>query len=102
MASAKPASPVMDSVTARRKGGRWVPILAGAMTASLLAFVILPILAIFVQVSPSELLTQLRSPVAVHALAISLKTSAMAMVVIVGLGIPVAYVLSRARWRGAV
>ena len=101
MAVPTAASPVARGAAARRTRSRWVPILAGVMTASLLAFVMLPILAIFVQVSPSELLAQLRSPVAVQALAISLKTSAIAMVVIVGLGIPVAYVLSRARWRGA-
>jgi molybdate transport system permease protein len=95
-------SPVVSEPALRRRPrGRWVPILAGVLTASLLAFVLLPILAIFVQVSPSEILAQLRSPVAVQALLISLKTSAMAMVVIVGVGIPVAYVLSRARWRGA-
>jgi molybdate transport system permease protein len=71
------------------------------MTALLLGFVLLPILAIFVKVPPGDLIRQLGSPVARHALAISLATSATALLVIVVVGTPVAYVLSRARWRGA-
>jgi molybdate transport system permease protein len=80
---------------------RWLAILTGSMTAILLGFVLLPILAIFVRLPPGDLVRQLDSPVARQALAISVFTSTIALVVIVVVGTPVAYVLSRARWRGA-
>jgi molybdate transport system permease protein len=57
------------------------------------------VLAIFLRTSPATLVAQLRSPVALQALAISLKTSTIALSVILLIGTPVAYALSRARGR---
>jgi len=73
---------------------RLVAVGAGIATFVLAAFVLLPILAIFLRVPPSELVEQLRSPVALDALAVSLKTSAIAVALIVLVGTPVAYVLA--------
>jgi molybdate transport system permease protein len=69
----------------------------GALTCGLLAFVLLPIVAVFVRVPPGAMIQQLRSPAAVTALAVSLKTTTIALAVIVLAGTPVAYVLSGAR-----
>ena len=71
----------------------------GTFTAILLGFVILPVVAIFLETSPATLLGQLRSPVALQALGISLRTTTMALLVILVIGTPVAYVLARAHGR---
>lgn len=84
-----------------RRRRRWVAVAAGAATTVLLGFVVLPVAAIFVRTTPSTLLAQLRSPDALQALGVSLKASLIAIAVILVLGTPVAYVLSRARFRGA-
>jgi molybdate transport system permease protein len=68
--------------------------------AAAFAFLLLPLVAIFVRVSPATLLAQLASPVAVDALVVSLETSAIAHVVILGFGTPAAYVLATRRFRG--
>jgi molybdate transport system permease protein len=74
---------------------------AGLATAILLSFVLLPIAAIFLRVSPGTLVAQLHSRVALDALGVSLRTSAVALLVVVTLGTPAAYVLSSRRGRGA-
>ena len=65
-----------------------------------LAFLLLPIFAIFARTSPATLLVQLRSPVAVDALLVSLQTSALAHVLILAFGTPTAYALATGRFRG--
>jgi molybdate transport system permease protein len=72
----------------------------GALAAALLAFTLLPVVAIFARTSPGTLAAQLRSPRALDALGISLRTSTVALAVVVLVGTPVAYVLARARFRG--
>jgi molybdate transport system permease protein len=73
-------------------------ILAGgavfAATAIALAFLILPIAAIFARVSPGRLVGQLSHPVVTDALLLSLKTSAIAQALVVLVGTPAAYVLA--------
>jgi molybdate transport system permease protein len=64
------------------------------------AFLLLPLVAIFARVSPATLVAQLVSPVAVDALLVSLKTSAIAHVVILAFGTPAAYVLATRRFGG--
>jgi molybdate transport system permease protein len=73
---------------------------AGLATALLLGFVALPVVAIFVRVPVSALVDQLHSRVALDALLVTLKTSAVALVVILAVGTPAAYVLANAsgRW----
>src|SRR5438132_6938743 len=74
---------------------------AGLATALLLGFIVLPLLAIFLRTSPGTLLSQLRSPVALQALRVSLRSSLIALAAILVIGTPAAYLLSRARFRGA-
>jgi molybdate transport system permease protein len=80
---------------------RLAAVAAGLAAAVLFAFVMLPIVAIFVRVPPSELVAQLRSSVALDALVVSLRSTLIALVLIVLLGTPVAYLLGTRRFRGA-
>ena len=74
-------------------------VVAGALVVAL-TFLLLPLLAIFLRISPAELVAQFGSDVAVDALIVSLKTSAIAHVFILGVGTPAAYALARRRFRG--
>lgn len=64
------------------------------------AFVAVPLVALFVRVSPAELVTQLGSETARDALWVSVKTSVIAHALIVGVGTPAAYLLATRRFRG--
>jgi molybdate transport system permease protein len=69
-------------------------------TAVALAFLALPVVAIFVQVPPSDLVHALGQQVTRDALIVSLKTSAIAHVSVLVVGTPAAWVLARRRFRG--
>jgi molybdate transport system permease protein len=77
-----------------RPTDRALAVGSGIAVFLLVAFVLLPIMAIFLRVPPGDLLAQLRSPIALDALAVSLKASAIAAGLIVVVGTPVAYVLA--------
>lgn len=64
------------------------------------AFLLLPLAALFLRVSPGTLLSELNSDAAREALLVSLKTSALAHVVILGIGTPVAYLLATRSFTG--
>ena len=71
----------------------------GAFVA--LAFLALPIVAIFTRVSPTKLVAQLSNPLVTNALVVSLKTTVIAQVLILVFGTPAAYALARTfRGRG--
>jgi len=72
---------------------------AAAATAAL-AFLVLPVAAIFLRVPPGKLIHQLSSPLVTDALIVSLKTSAIAQALILLFGTPLAYVLATRRFRG--
>ncbi|HSB37658.1 MAG TPA: molybdate ABC transporter permease subunit [Gaiellaceae bacterium] len=74
--------------------------LALAAAAVALAFLVLPVAAIFLRVPPGRLLHQLASPVVKDALVVSLKTSLIAQAVVLLLGTPLAYLLASRRFRG--
>jgi len=84
-----------------RKSDRVAALAAGAGTAVLFGFVVLPVAGIFLRVSPVDLAAQLRSPVAIDALGVSLRSSLIAVVAIVAFGTPAAYLLGTKRFRGA-
>jgi molybdate transport system permease protein len=95
----------------RRRGGTWIPgtrarrpgwfavLLSGAITVAL-AFLVLPVVAIFAQVSPARLISSLGDPVATDALKLSLETTSIAIAIIVVLGTPAAYLLATRSFRG--
>ena len=70
----------------------------GAVTA--LAFLVLPVVAIFVHTTPGNLIDQLSNPVVRDALVVSLKTSLSAQALIVLIGTPTAYLLATQRFPG--
>jgi molybdate transport system permease protein len=83
-----------------RTSDRLLAAVAGLAATVLLGFVILPVLAIFLRVPPGRLVAQLHSSVALQALAVSLKTTVIALALIVAVGTPAAYVLGTRRFRG--
>lgn len=75
---------------------------AGLVGATVLAltFLALPIVAVFLRVSPGHLFAQLGNPVATDALLVSLKTSAIAHALVLVAGTPTAYLLATNRFPG--
>ena len=65
-----------------------------------LAFLALPVIAIFVAVSPGDLISSLSDPTATDALKLSLQTTTAAVVIIVLVGTPAAYFLATREFRG--
>ena len=78
----------------------WFPLLLAAALAAALTFLTLPIVAIFVDSSPGQLLDSLGEPGALDALWLSLRTTAAAMAVILVVGTPAAYLLATRSFRG--
>lgn len=71
-----------------------------AALAVLLSFLAIPLVAIFVEAGVGELLGSLGEEGALDALALSLRTSLIALALIVAIGTPAAYLLARRRFRG--
>ena len=69
-------------------------------TGLALAFLLLPMLALFLRISPAELLDALTSEVALDALWVSLKTGLIAHAFVLVVGTPAAYFLATKRFRG--
>ena len=65
-----------------------------------LSFLTLPLLAIFLESSPGELLASLGEPGALDALWLSLQTTTLALALIVAVGTPAAWLLATRRFRG--
>ncbi|HXF98541.1 MAG TPA: molybdate ABC transporter permease subunit [Gaiellaceae bacterium] len=57
----------------------------------MLAFLVLPVAAVFLRVPPGELVSALRTDAALDAIRVTAETVAVAMALIVGLGTPAAY-----------
>ena len=76
---------------------RAVFVLAAAIAFTFLA---LPVAALFLRVSPGTLVHELGNPVARDALVVSLRTSALAQLLVVAFGTPTAYLLATRRFTG--
>lgn len=81
------------------RGAAFTGVLALAL-AVLLAFLTLPLVAIFVDVGPADLVAGLDDAASVDALVLSLEVTAIALVVIVALGTPAAWFLATRSFRG--
>jgi molybdate transport system permease protein len=79
---------------------RWFPAVLVLALAVALAFLTLPIVAIFVDSSPADLIDSLGDQGARDALWLSLRTTAAALVIIVIVGTPAAYLLATRTFRG--
>jgi molybdate transport system permease protein len=75
-------------------------LLAGAALAIAVAFLTLPVVAIFVDQSPGAMVRALGEPGALDALWLSLKASTLAIVALVLVGTPAAWLLATRRFRG--
>jgi molybdate transport system permease protein len=75
-------------------------LLSALALALLLGFLALPLLSLFLQVGPGELISSLGDRGAAEALWLSLRTSLVALTVIVVIGTPAAYLLARTDFRG--
>jgi molybdate transport system permease protein len=64
------------------------------------AFLLLPVVAIFTDVSPGRLIDALGEETAREALWLSLRTTVIAMLIVVAVGTPAAYLLALRRFRG--
>jgi molybdate transport system permease protein len=73
---------------------------ASLALALLLAFLTLPVVAIFVDVPPRDLVSSIGDDAALDALRLSLETSGIALAIIVAFGTPAAWLLATRRWRG--
>lgn len=78
----------------------WFSAVLVAALAVALTFLTLPIVAIFVDTSPGELLSSIGDPVALDALRLSLITTAASLAIIVVIGTPAAYLLATRSFRG--
>ena len=78
----------------------WFPALLGLALAVALTFLTLPVLAIFVDQSPADLVESLGEPGALDALWLSLRTTAISMAIILAVGTPAAYLLATRTFRG--
>ena len=81
----------------RRRALTVIYVLIAAIT---LAFLLLPVVALFAHTTPGNLLDQLSNPVVKDAFVVSLKTSLVAQLLIVLFGTPTAYLLATERFRG--
>jgi molybdate transport system permease protein len=79
---------------------RAFPVLLALALATALTFLTVPIVAIFANSSPAELIDSLGEPGALDALWLSLRTTAMALAVILMVGTPAAYFLATRSFRG--
>ncbi len=81
-------------------GRALVPVAVTLVVAVVLAFLLLPIVALITYQPVHELISGFGTKVATDAILVSLKTNAIAFAVTVVLGTPFAYWLARSRFRG--
>lgn len=79
---------------------RWFPFVLAATLVAALAFLTIPIAAIFLEAGPAELLDSLGNEQALAALRLSLITSSIAVGLILLFGTPAAYLLATRSFRG--
>jgi molybdate transport system permease protein len=78
----------------------WFPVVLVVALAVALTFLTLPIVAIFVDSSPGQLLDALGEQGALEALWLSLRTTAASLAIILIVGTPAAYLLATRSFRG--
>ena len=79
---------------------RLFPALLALATAVAVAFLALPLVALFTHTSPAHLWAALGDPSARDALRLSIETSALALVLVVVVGTPTAWLLATRRFPG--
>jgi molybdate transport system permease protein len=83
-----------------RRHSFWFPALLALSLAAALSFLTVPVVAIFLDSSPSELIDSLSEPGALDALWLSLRTTAISIALILCVGTPAAYLLATRSFPG--
>jgi len=78
----------------------WFPVALVVALAVTLVFLVLPVVAIFVNTTPGDLISSLGDQTSLDALRLSLETSAIALALILAIGTPAAYLLATREFRG--
>jgi molybdate transport system permease protein len=81
-------------------GRALVSVGATLVVAVVMAFLLLPIVALFTYQPVHDLVNGFGTKVATDAILVSLKTNAIAFAIMIGLGTPFAYILARRRFPG--
>jgi molybdate transport system permease protein len=97
-------SPALTSPPARpSRGAAWVGVAwsaaVGALSGFLLLLVVLPIAGLLFTASPGDLLRGLGDPMVGPAVRLTLATTVASLVLVIGCGTPLAWVLARRRGR---
>lgn len=84
---------------------RTLPAVLGRVTLSILiavavGFLFLPLVSVFLSMPPTVMWHDLNTPIAYTALALSIKTSLMAVVLMVVLGLPTGYWIAKGKFSG--
>ena len=82
------------------RGGVAFTALTALALALTLTFLTLPVVALFVDTGPGDLIASLGEPAAREALLLSLKTTAISLAIVVAVGTPAAYLLATRSFRG--
>jgi molybdate transport system permease protein len=75
---------------------------AAVLVTGVTLFLILPIIALFLRITPELFLTSLADPEVINALTLSLTTSVISLVIIILVGTPFAYVHCRHQYPGKI
>ena len=82
------------------KASGWFPALLGLCLAAALTFLTLPLVAIFVDSGPLDMIASLGEPGALDALWLSLRATSISVAIILLVGTPAAYLLATRSFRG--
>lgn len=77
-----------------------VPLLIFTLFAAALLYITLPVISIFLKISPSSILGSLSDPIVIDALKLSLFTTVVSSVIVIIVGTPISYVNARYRYHG--
>jgi molybdate transport system permease protein len=102
IAAATTAAPptVPDALPRTPAPRRTLPL--ALISLPLVLFLLIPLLALVLRVSPAHLLARLAAPQAAQAISLSLSTTLVTLAVTLVAGTPVAYLLARRHFRGKV
>ena len=100
-ATGDPVIPGDDTPAWRSALGRvGVAVAATIVVAVVLAFLLVPIVALFTYQPIGDLINGFGTKVTTDAILVSLKTNAIAFALMIALGTPFAYIIGRSRFRG--
>jgi molybdate transport system permease protein len=98
--SGRPEAPDSSRPWVHTLGRAALILVTTAVIAIAIAFLLLPVVALLTYQPAHELITNFGSQVAIDAIAVSLKTNAIAFALMIAFGTPFAYVLARAQFPG--